>query len=584
MTYSAPVKSFHYLLKHAVEIDAIMATETHSEVSHDLIGDILEGAASFTGDVLAPLNWTGDQNHPVLNDGDVKTTPGFKEAYAQYVEAGWMSLPMRADIGGMGLPQALAAATSEMTYAANMAFGLCPMLTASAIKAIDAHASESLKSIYLEKMVTAGWTGAMDLTEPQSGSDLGTLTTKAVPNDDGSYAVSGQKIYITWGDHDCAENVVHLVLARLPDAPAGSRGISLFLCPKYLVNADGSLGERNTFKPIGLEHKLGIHGSPTCTMEFDGATGWLVGEPNKGLACMFTMMNEARLFVGVQGVAIGERAYQAALQYANDRVQGKVLDGEKGGTIIGHADVRRMLIDMKARLMGARAICMVTAAAGDLAQCLPDEASRKAAHARDALLTPIAKAYSTDLGVEVASIGVQVHGGMGFVEETGAAQHYRDARIAPIYEGTNGIQAIDLVGRKLRRDGGEAMRALISDLESIHALTKGDDAAHICETALRSGIETLKTATDILLNASEQDALAAATDYLALAGDIISGAYLIKAAVKGRADADSLAENMQTLANYHALSVMPRAAARLDIIRAGADPVFAFPAGQLGDL
>jgi len=584
MTYVAPVKTFHYLLKHAVDIDQIMATETHSDVSHELIGDILEGAASFTGEVLAPLNWTGDQEHPKLKDGNVTATPGFKDAYAQYAEAGWMSLPMSGEIGGMGLPQALAAATSEMTYAANMAFGLCPMLTSSAVKAIDAHASDELKSIYLEKMVSGTWTGAMDLTEPQSGSDLGTLTAKAVPNSDGSYAVSGQKIYITWGDHDCAENIIHLVLARLPDAPTGSRGISLFLCPKYLVNEDGTLGERNSFKPIGLEHKLGIHGSPTCTMEFDGAAGWLVGEPNKGLACMFTMMNEARLFVGVQGVAIGERAYQAALQYANERVQGKVMGGNKGDTIIGHADVRRMLIDMKTRLMGARAICMVNAAAGDLAHSLPDADARKAAHVRDALLTPISKAYSTDLGVEVASIGVQIHGGMGFVEETGAAQHYRDARIAPIYEGTNGIQAIDLVGRKLRRDGGEGMRALIKDLEDIHELVAIQEVAQICEPAIRKGIETLKTATDIMLNAEEQDALAAATDYLALAGDVISGAYLIKAAAKGRAAGDPLAENMQILANYHALSIMPRAAARLDIIRKGADPIFAFPAAQLADL
>lgn len=584
MSYAGPVKTFHYLLRHAVDIDDIMATELHSEVSHELIGDILEGAASFTSDVLAPLNWTGDQNHPTLKDGNVTASPGFHDAYIQYSQAGWMSLPMSAEIGGMGLPQALASATSEMTYAANMAFGLCPMLTSSAVKAIDAHASDALKSVYLEKMVSGEWTGAMDLTEPQSGSDLGTLTSKAVPNADGSYAVSGQKIYITWGDHDCADNIIHLVLARLPDAPAGSRGISLFLCPKYLVNEDGSLGERNSFKAIGLEHKLGIHGSPTCTMEFDGATGWLVGEPNKGLACMFTMMNEARLFVGVQGVAIGERAYQAALHYANERVQGKTPSGEKGDPIIGHADVRRMLIDMKARLMGARAICMATAAAGDLAQCLPDEAARRAAHARDALLTPIAKAYSTDLGVEVASIGIQIHGGMGFVEETGAAQHYRDARIAPIYEGTNGIQAIDLVGRKLRRDGGEAMGALIADLEIIHNLSKDDEAAKTCTPELGRAIETLKTATDIVLNSDEQDALAAATDYLALVGDVVSGAYLIKAAVKGRAAGDPLADNMQILANYHALSVMPRAGARLDIIRSGADPVFAFPMSQLGDL
>lgn len=589
MTYAAPVNAFHYLLRHAVDIDSLMALPAHSEVSHDLIGDILDGAASFTADVLAPLNWTGDQSHPVLAGGNVTASPGFKDAYAQYAEAGWMSLSMGADIGGMGLPQSLAVATCEMTYAANMAFGLCPMLTSSAVKAVHAHASGALKAIYLEKMVSGEWTGAMDLTEPQSGSDLGTLTAKAVPNGDGSYAVSGQKIYITWGDHDCAENIIHLVLARLPDAPAGSRGISLFLCPKYLVNADGSLGDRNNFKPIGLEHKLGIHGSPTCTMEFDGAAGWLIGEPNKGLACMFTMMNEARLFVGVQGVAIGERAYQAALNYAQERVQGKIAGGEAGDPIIGHADVRRMLIDMKARLMGARAICMATAMAGDLAHSLPDEASRKAAHAREALLTPIAKAYSTDLGVEAASIGVQVHGGMGFVEETGAAQHYRDARIAPIYEGTNGIQAIDLVGRKLRRDGGEAMRALIADIEAIYALVEADnknagEADSVCEPALRRALEALKTATDIMLNAAEPDALAAATDYLALVGDVVSGAYLIKAAVNGQRAGDALSANMQKLANFHAVSVMPRAAARLESIRRGAAPIFDFPLAQLADL
>ena len=584
MTYAAPVKAFHYLLRHAVDVDAIMATDNHSEVSHDLISDILEGAASFTQDVLAPLNWTGDQNPAQLNGDDVTASPGFKEAYAQFAEAGWQSLPMSTDIGGMGLPNALATATAEMIYASNMAFGLCPMLTSSAVKAIDAHASDELKAKYLEKMVTGEWSGAMDLTEPQAGSDLGPLTTKAVPNGDGSYSITGQKIYITWGDHDCADNIIHLVLARLPDAPAGSRGISLFLCPKYMVEDDGSLGERNRFKPIGLEHKLGIHGSPTCVMEFDGATGWLVGEANRGLACMFTMMNEARLFVGVQGVAIGERAYQAALQYAHDRVQGKVLNGEDGAPIIGHPDVRRMLIDMKSRLMGARAICMATAAASDMAACAPDEDTRKAAHAREALLTPIAKAYSTDLGVEVASIGVQVHGGMGFVEETGAAQHYRDARIAPIYEGTNGIQALDLIGRKLRRDGGEAMQSLIAELSTIHAMVKEGDVAQLCEAALRDGIETLKTATDIMLNASEIDAMAAASDYLALVGDVVAGAYLIKAAVKGKAAGDSLADNMQALANYHALSVMPRAGARLDIIRKGADVVFDFPVGQLGDL
>jgi len=591
MTYSAPVKAMHYLLRHAVDIDAIMACEPHQDINHELIGDILGGAASFAEDVLAPTNWTGDQNPAQIKDGDVTASPGFKEAYYAFVESGWQSLSTSTDIGGMGLPQVVSTATNEMIYAANMAFGLCPMLTSSAVKAIDAHAVDDLKTRYLEKMVTGEWTGAMCLTEPQAGSDLGPVRTKAVDNGDGTYSISGQKIYITWGDHDCADNIIHLVLARLPDAPAGSKGISLFLCPKYFVDETGRIGDRNHFKPIGLEHKLGIHGSPTCVMEFDGATGWLIGQPNRGLACMFTMMNEARLFVGVQGVAIGERAFQQALHFSNDRVQGRAIDAKADAPIIAHPDVRRMLIDMKTRLMGARAITMATAAAGDMAMCESDEDRRKAAHAREALLTPIAKSYGSDTGVSTASIGVQVHGGMGFVEETGAAQHYRDARIAPIYEGTNGIQAIDLVGRKLRRDGGAAVMALIADLDAIseqvklHTNRNSDDAAlGMMNRAVTSGIETLRTATDIILNASEKDALSAAADYLELCADIISGALLIKSVCNGLDAGDDLAENMKTLAWYHAASIMPKAGARLDAIRSGSTPIFNFPELQLGDL
>jgi len=418
----------------------------------------------------------------------------------------------------------------------------------------------------------------MCLTEPQAGSDLGPVRTKAVDNGDGTYSITGQKIYITWGDHDCAENIIHLVLARLPDSPNGSRGISLFLCPKNFVNEDGNLGERNDFYPIGLEHKLGIHGSPTCVMEFNGAKGWLVGEVNRGLACMFTMMNEARLFVGVQGVAIGERAYQAALQYAHDRVQGTPPGEEPGAPIVHHPDVRRMLIDMKARLMGARAIAMATAAADDLGD-----------HGRAGLLTPITKSYGSDLGVEVASIGVQVHGGMGYVEETGAAQHLRDSRIAPIYEGTNGIQAMDLVGRKLRRDGGEQMRRLIAELKEINILAKqssgeGEADLTVCVRALQSGIETLSIATDILLNAKDEDSLSVATPYLTLCANVLSGALLMKAVANGLNAADAQAKSMASLARYHALSVMPRASAQLDFIRAGANPVFDFPVAQLADL
>lgn len=578
MTFNAPVNAMQFLLRHGVDMEKITALPKFADTNDELVGDVLNGAAIFARDVVAPTNWTGDQTPASLDGKDVTASPGFKEAYQAFVESGWQSLAMSPDIGGMGLPTVVSVATNEMIYSANMALGLCPMLTSSATKAIEAHASEALKDIYIPKMVTGEWTGAMCLTEPQAGSDLGPVRTKAVDNGDGTYSITGQKIYITWGDHDCAENIIHLVLARLPDSPNGSRGISLFLCPKNFVNEDGSLGGRNDFYPIGLEHKLGIHGSPTCVMEFNGAKGWLVGEVNRGLACMFTMMNEARLFVGVQGVAIGERAYQAALQYSHDRVQGTPPAHEPGAPIVHHPDVRRMLIDMKARLMGARAIAMATAAADDLGD-----------HGRAGLLTPITKSYGSDLGVDVASIGVQVHGGMGYVEETGAAQHLRDSRIAPIYEGTNGIQAMDLVGRKLRRDGGEEMRKLIADLKAINVLAKessGDGEADltVCVCALETGVETLGTATDILLNAKDEDALSVATPYLTLCANVLSGALLMKAVANGLTAGDSHAKPMASLARYHALSVMPRAASQLDFIRAGADPVFDFPVGQLADL
>ena len=578
MTFQPPVNAMQFLLRHSVNFDEVIAQPKFADASDELVGDVLNGAAVFARDVLAPTNWAGDQTPASLTGKDVTASPGFKEAYAAFVESGWQSLAMTADIGGMGLPTVVSVATNEMIYSANMAFGLCPMLTSSATKAIEAHASGALKATYIPKMVSGEWTGAMCLTEPQAGSDLGPVRTKAEDNGDGTYSITGQKIYITWGDHNCAENIIHLVLARLPDSPEGSRGISLFLCPKMFVNEDGSLGERNDFYPIGLEHKLGIHGSPTCVMEFNGAKGWLVGEVNRGLSCMFTMMNEARLFVGVQGVAIGERAYQAALQYSHDRVQGTPPGQEKGAPIVHHPDVRRMLIDMKSRLMGARAIAMATAAADDLGQ-----------HARAELLTPITKSYGSDMGVDAASIGVQVHGGMGYVEETGAAQHLRDSRIAPIYEGTNGIQAMDLVGRKLRRDGGEEMRALLADLKEIKALAaetsgEGERDLTVCVRALDKGIETLSTATDILLNAKENDALSVASPYLMLCGDILSGALLIKAVANGFNAGDEHAPAMASLARYHALSVMPRAASQLDFIRSGADPVFDFPVAQLADL
>ncbi|WP_156811878.1 acyl-CoA dehydrogenase family protein [Robiginitomaculum antarcticum] len=587
MPYTPPIKSMKYLLHHAVDFDAVLACPDHSDTTADLVGDILDGAGRFASDVLAPTNWAGDQTPAALSGDAVTTSPGFKDAYSAYVEAGWQGLGMAVDHGGMGLPQAVSVATGEMTYAANMAFGLCPMLTASAMKAIAAHASDDLKAKYLPKMVTGEWSGAMNLTEPQAGSDLGPVRTKAVDKGDGTYAISGQKIYITWGEHDCADNIVHLVLARLPDAPEGSKGISLFLCPKYFVGDDGALGERNSLKCIGLEHKLGIHGSPTCTMEFDGATGWLIGEPNRGLACMFTMMNEARLFVGVQGVAIGDRAYQAALGFARERVQGRTLGKQE--TIIGHPDVRRMLMDMKARLMGARVICMATAVAGDIAASHPHEETRKAAHIREALLTPIAKSYGSDVGISATSTAVQVHGGMGFVEETGAAQHYRDSRIASIYEGTNGIQAIDLLARKIRRDGGAGMMALIEELSQIPALlvmTTAETGVRLGSSrdALEQSLATLREATQIMLDIDEADGLGGASNYLMLCGHIIAGCLLIKGMCNGLLAGDPQAENMQKLVWYHALVVMPEAGAHLNYLRRAGRVLFDYPEIALGDL
>lgn len=587
MSFIPPVNAMQFLLKHGVDHAQLTSFEIYEDAGEELVTDIMDAASKFASEVMAPTNWEGDQNPARLEGDEVITSPGFKEVYQSYVEAGWQGIATPAEIGGMGLPQCVAVATNEMFYSANMAFGLCPMLTASAMKAIHAHASAELQEKYLPKMVTGEWSGAMNLTEPQAGSDLGPVRTKAVDNGDGTYAITGQKIYITWGDHDCAENVVHLVLARLPDAPAGSKGISLFLCPKVLVNDDGSLGKRNALKAIGLEHKLGIHGSPTCVMEFDGATGWLVGEPNRGLACMFTMMNEARLFVGVQGVAIGERAYQQALAFSHDRVQGRTPFEEEA--IFGHPDVRRMLLDMKAKLMGARAICMETAFSGDVALASDDEEIAKAHHAREALLTPIAKAYGSDIGIEVSSTGVQVHGGMGFVEETGAAQHYRDSRIAAIYEGTNGIQAMDLVGRKLRRDGGAAMNALIAELEEIKPLIKEaaklDDVRLGCSRdALASGIETLKGATAIMLEADDVTALSGATNYLRICGEIISGAFLIKAMCKGLLAGDANAKAFQKLQWYHALTVMPQASAHLQYLKRSGQVLTEYPARAYADL
>ncbi|HWT32012.1 MAG TPA: acyl-CoA dehydrogenase family protein, partial [Propylenella sp.] len=476
--YRAPVSDIAFTLKHVAGVAEVLGDGHFPELAEDL-EVVLAEAGRFASDRIAPLNRVGDRQ-PARLDGDaVVTPPGWRDAYRAWAEAGWTGIAAPDEIGGQGLPLMLSAATQEMWNGACISFALCPLLTMGAIEALQKHGTEALKSTYLRRLVSGEWTATMNLTEPQAGSDLGALRTRAEPQPDGTYRLFGQKIFITYGDHDLADNIVHLVLARLPDAPAGSRGISLFLVPKFLVNADGSLGARNDLFCSGLEHKLGIHGSPTCTMIYGdgrfggpGAVAWLVGEENRGLNCMFTMMNNARLMVGIQGVAQAELALQQASAYAQERRQGRApgWPGEGMSPIALHPDVRRMLLEMRALTAAARAICYSCAFAADMAASSSRAGSGSDGAAwreRVDLLTPIAKAFATDIGFEVASLGVQVHGGAGFIEETGAAQTLRDSRITSIYEGTNGIQAIDLVTRKLPISGGAAVRRYISELKAI---------------------------------------------------------------------------------------------------------------------
>ena len=459
MTYRAPISDMLLALNHGAGLQAAVKAGHYGDYDTEITSAVLEEAGRFATEVLAPLDRTGDQHGARLQGGCVTTSPGWADAYRRWTAAGWNAVSGPEDFGGQGLPLAINAACTEIWSAANVAFGLCPLLTLSAIEALDAHGSAELKSIYLEKLVSGEWTGTMQLTEPQAGSDVGALRSRAEPAADGSYRIFGTKIFITYGDHDMTDNIVHFVLARLSDAPAGTKGISLFLIPKFLVNADGSLGARNDIHASGIEHKLGIHASPTCTMTMGdegGAIGYLIGEENRGIQCMFTMMNQARLGVGLEGVGVADRAYQRALAYARERKQGRAIgkSGDGMDAVIVHPDVKRMLMQMRSLTAAARTICYATAVALDVAARATDPEVRAAAAARGALLTPVAKAFSTDIGNEVASLGIQIHGGMGFIEETGAAQHLRDARIAAIYEGTNGIQALDLALRKVPLDDG----------------------------------------------------------------------------------------------------------------------------------
>lgn len=546
MTYRAPVSDMLATMRHVAGLDRLLADGLVPELDGGVTEAVLDEAAKFAADVIAPLNRVGDAHGSTLKDGAVTTPPGWKEAYTAWAQAGWNALPAPEAYGGQGLPTLLQSACIEMWNSAAFAFALGPLLTVGAIEALHAHGSEHLKETYLAKLVSGEWMGTMNLTEPQAGSDLNALRSKAERAGDGTYRITGQKIFITYGEHDLTGNIVHLVLARLPDAPPGTRGISLFLVPKYLVNPDGSLGEHNDLRCSGIEHKLGIHASPTCSMAFGdkgGAVGWLIGEENRGLACMFTMMNNARLNVALQGVAIAERAYQQALAFAHERKQGAALDAPKGSPmspIVVQPDVRRMLMDMRAKTQAARAISYLVAEALDRSQREGDEGRRKAAAERAAILTPVAKAYATDIGVDVASTGIQVHGGMGFVEETGAAQHLRDARIATIYEGTNGIQAIDLVLRKLPLSGGEAVKALIAEMRGIVAEVAGANTPGFGHAAVRLGaaVDALERATDwmlVTMGDRQGDALAGATPYLKLFALAQGGTGLAKKALATKA-------------------------------------------------
>ena len=590
--YTAPLRDMLFTMKEVGGLDAICAQPGDEETTPDLVEAILQEAANYAAGVLDPLNRPGDVQGARWHDGQVTPADGFRDAWASFCENGWIGMPASTEWGGQGLPTLVSTAVLEMWKSSNLAFSLCQMLTLGAVEAIAHHGSDALKQRFLEPMIAGRWTGTMNLTEPQAGSDLAALRSRAVLEGD-HYRVSGNKIFITWGEHDMAENIVHLVLARLPDAPPGVKGISLFLCPKFLINDDGSLGERNDLACTSIEHKLGIHGSPTASMSFGdqgGAIGYLVGEPHQGLACMFTMMNHARLNVGLEGVGVSERAYQHARAYALERVQGKpALAGSS--TIAGHPDVRRMLMDMKARTEAMRALAYFCAGQMDRAAGHPDAKERAQAQALVGLLTPVVKGWCTDSAQCIASDGVQIHGGMGYVEETGAAQYFRDARITTIYEGTTGIQANDLIGRKLAREGGRTLKALLCRIDGdARRLAKAPDSALAqIGGALVAAAHALEEAADWLLTHDAQPAhcAAGAVPFLRLAGTVIGGwlsARMAEAATTqlaaGSVDAGFLSAKRATACHY-ATHVLVEAPALRDIVTHGAASTLALSDEQL---
>ncbi len=548
MPYRAPVSEIRFVLDNVVGFDQVAATEAFAEATPETVDAILTEAGKMATEILAPLNRQGDLHPARLENGVVRTSPGFADGFQAIADGGWIGMSADPEHGGMGLPITLTMAVNEMVGSACLSLQLNPLMTQGQIEALEAHASDELKELYIPKLISGEWTGTMNLTEPQAGSDVGALRTKAEPNGDGTYAITGQKIYISWGDNDFTENVCHLVLARLPDAAEGTKGISLFMVPKKLPNDDGSVGVANTLKVVSLEHKLGLHGSPTAVMEYDGAKGWLVGEPHKGMAAMFTMMNNARLGVAVQGLSIAEAAMQHAIDYALERRQGRTADGVD--TILHHADVRRMVLSMKVHTFAARALAMDTAVALDMAKATGEAAWKT----RGAFLTPIAKAYGTDTGIEIASQGIQVHGGMGFVEETGAAQYARDVRVTAIYEGTNGIQAMDLVGRKMMDDGAMAYSIL-------------DEMAALGHDRLDVTVAELRTLTEWMLAQDMQDRFAGAVPYLAAFARLLGTAYHLRAAAADPA--------RKPLADVAAAMLLPEAMAEMAKARSGAGALFA---------
>ncbi len=587
--YQAPVKEMLFAVNELAGLAEVSQLPDFGDATLDLVEAILNEAAQLAADVIAPTNVIGDTKGTRIEDGTVRVPEEFAAAYREFTAGGWGGIAQSAAIGGQGLPYVVGLAVEEMWQAANLAWSLCPLLSQGAVHAIEDHADTDLRELLLGPMVEGRWTGTMNLTEPQAGSDLAAIRTQASRDGDG-YRITGQKIYITWGDHDMTENVIHLVLARLDDAPEGVKGLSLFAVPKRLINSDGSCGELNGVSPVSVEHKLGIHGSPTCVMAYENAFGYLVGEPNRGLACMFTMMNHARLGVGLEGVAISERAYQQALAYAKDRVQGRAPGHPGRVSIIHHPDVRRMLLSMKSQIEAMRAVTYVTGACLDHALHHPDPDARARYQARVDLMTPVVKGWCTETSQSLASMGVQVHGGMGYVEETGAAQHYRDARITTIYEGTTGIQANDFVGRKILRDGGQALQTLIADIRAVDAdLARYGDALGTIRGGVADGCDQLAGATSWLLASYERDAWipgAVAHSLLMLTGTVTGGWQMARAAVAasdhlaGDAGDREFYEAKIITARFFAEQIMPMAAAYRRAIEYGSDTVMALSEDQ----